>query len=75
LLLTSSSSLIARQEGIRVSGAHFAQALGRCNPSSLRESVVEVPDVKWEDIGGLEETKRELRETVECVGRKARIPL
>jgi len=35
------------------------------NPASLRETVVEVPNVRWEDIGGLEDTKRELREMVQ----------
>lgn len=34
--------------------------MGQCNPASLRETVVEVPNVKWEDIGGLEETKKNL---------------
>ena len=32
------------------------------NPSSLRETMVEVPDVTWADIGGLEDVKRELQE-------------
>lgn len=32
--------------------------MGKCNPASLRETVVEVPNVKWEDIGGLGETKK-----------------
>jgi len=52
-------------EGIKVNAAHFTHAGTKCNPSSLRESLVEMPTIKWEDIGGLEETKRELRETVE----------
>ena len=34
------------------------------NPSSLRETVVEVPNIKWDDIGGLEDTKRSLQETI-----------
>jgi transitional endoplasmic reticulum ATPase len=33
--------------------------------SALRETVVEVPNVSWEDIGGLETVKRELQETVQ----------
>merc|ERR1712040_29383 len=37
---------------------------GTCNPSSLRETVVEVPNIKWDDIGGLEETKRNLQEMI-----------
>ncbi|KAJ6362583.1 hypothetical protein OIU77_030422 [Salix suchowensis] len=40
-------------------------ALGTSNPSALRETVVEVPNVSWEDIGGLENVKRELQETVQ----------
>lgn len=40
-------------------------ALGQSNPSALRETVVEVPQVNWEDIGGLEEVKRELQELVQ----------
>eukprot|EP00741_Cyanophora_paradoxa_P022393 tig00021463_g21619.t1 len=47
-----------------VSMAHFKTALGTSNPSALRETVVEVPNVSWEDIGGLENVKRELQETV-----------
>jgi len=30
------------------------------NPASLRETVVEVPNIKWEDIGGLDDTKKSL---------------
>jgi len=44
---------------------HFRTALGTSNPSALRETVVEVPTVTWEDIGGLEDVKRELKETVQ----------
>eukprot|EP00061_Rhincodon_typus_P005063 g24090.t1 len=43
----------------------FQWALGQSNPSALRETVVEVPTVTWEDIGGLEEVKRELQELVQ----------
>ena len=49
----------------RVSQEHFKYALGQANPSSLRETVVEVPNVSWKDIGGLEDVKRELRELVQ----------
>ena len=44
---------------------HFRTALKNANPSTLRETVVEVPNIHWEDIGGLEQVKQELRETVE----------
>ncbi|XP_078091139.1 transitional endoplasmic reticulum ATPase-like [Mustelus asterias] len=43
----------------------FQWALGQSNPSALRETVVEVPTVTWEDIGGLGEVKRELQELVQ----------
>jgi transitional endoplasmic reticulum ATPase len=43
---------------------HFMHGLGASDPSTLRENKVEVPDVCWADIGGLEETKRELQEMV-----------
>merc|ERR1712003_466878 len=44
---------------------NFEHALGTSNPSALRETVVEVPNVSWEDIGGLEPVKRELQEVVQ----------
>jgi len=47
-----------------VNNDHFTHALAVSDPSTLRENKVEVPDVKWADIGGLEETKRELQEMV-----------
>lgn len=47
-----------------VTQEHFKHALGACNPSSLRETVVEVPNVKWEDIGGLEDVKKNLQEMI-----------
>lgn len=39
--------------------------MGATNPSALRETVVEVPNVSWDDIGGLEKVKRELQELVQ----------
>lgn len=52
-------------ESMSVTQDHFRTALGISNPSALRETVVEVPTVTWLDIGGLEDVKRELRETVQ----------
>jgi transitional endoplasmic reticulum ATPase len=43
----------------------FKEALKEIQPSALREVLVQVPDIKWEDIGGLENAKQELREAVE----------
>merc|ERR1711920_700480 len=52
-------------DAMAVSQDHFRTALGTSNPSALRETVVEVPNVTWEDIGGLESVKRELQEVVQ----------
>ena len=46
----------------------FQFAMNQTNPSALRETVVEVPTVTWNDIGGLEEVKRELQELVQVHG-------
>ena len=40
-------------------------SLGVSNPAALRETIVEVPTVSWDDIGGLEKVKQELQETVQ----------
>ena len=50
---------------LAVTQEHFKYALGKANPASLRETVVEVPTTTWEDIGGLEDVKRELKEMVQ----------
>ena len=44
---------------------NFRFALGNSNPSALRETVVENVNVTWDDIGGLDNIKNELKETVE----------
>ncbi len=43
----------------------FRDALREVEPSAIREVFVEVPDVGWEDVGGLESVKRRLVEAVE----------
>ncbi|MBI5125220.1 MAG: CDC48 family AAA ATPase, partial [Planctomycetes bacterium] len=50
---------------LKVGMEHFLQALKEIEPSAIREVFVEVPDVGWEDVGGLEEVKRQLQEAVE----------
>ena len=40
-------------------------ALSKSNPSALRETAVEVPNVTWNDVGGLENVKKELQELVQ----------
>lgn len=44
---------------------NFQFAMGKSSPSALRETVVETPNVKWSDIGGLENVKSELQELVQ----------
>jgi transitional endoplasmic reticulum ATPase len=50
---------------LAVTMENFRFALGVSNPSALRETVVEIPNVTWKDIGGLEGVKRELQELVQ----------
>jgi SpoVK/Ycf46/Vps4 family AAA+-type ATPase len=52
-------------EKLVVTKQDFENALRIVEPSAMREVLVEVPKVKWEDIGGLEEVKKLLREMVE----------
>merc|ERR1711966_642869 len=52
-------------DSMAVNNDHFKTAMGTTNPSALRETVVEVPNVTWDDIGGLENVKRELQEVVQ----------
>jgi transitional endoplasmic reticulum ATPase len=48
-----------------VTKSDFKEALKEVQPSALREVLVQVPDIKWGDIGGLESAKQELQEAVE----------
>ena len=52
-------------DSLGVTMENFRFALGANNPSALRETVVEIPTTTWNDIGGLENVKRELQETVQ----------
>src|SRR6476469_8594798 len=48
-----------------ITKADFENALKEVMPSAMREVYLESPDVAWNDIGGLDEVKRELQEAVE----------
>lgn len=52
-------------DSMSVTMNHFREAQGKSSPSALRETLVEVPTVSWDDIGGLEDVKRQLREMVQ----------
>ncbi|MGK0208969.1 MAG: transitional endoplasmic reticulum ATPase [Patescibacteria group bacterium] len=50
---------------IVVTPEHFADAMRVVEPSAMREVLIKKPDVKWSDVGGLEDAKQKLRELVE----------
>jgi transitional endoplasmic reticulum ATPase len=50
---------------MKVTMKDFKEALKEIEPSALREVLIEIPRVTWDDIGGLEEIKDQLREAVE----------
>jgi len=52
-------------EKLVVKKEDFENALKVVEPSAMREVLVEVPKVKWEDVGDLEEVKQQLKEMVE----------
>jgi len=52
-------------EELKVTNEDFFEALKLVQPSALREISIEIPNVTWDDVGGLEDVKRELREVVE----------
>jgi len=56
------SEVLSRLE---VTREDFLQAYREMEPSSLREVLIERPNVRWEDVGGLETAKQELRESIE----------
>jgi transitional endoplasmic reticulum ATPase len=52
-------------EDLKVTGADFDEARKHVEPSAMREVLVEVPEVTWDDVGGLDDVKQELKEAVE----------
>src|SRR5436309_102382 len=50
---------------LEVTRDDFLQAYRELEPSTMREVLIEKPNVRWEDIGGLDEAKQELRESIE----------
>ena len=50
---------------IEITSEDFRDALKEVRPSALREVQVQIPNVSWDDVGGLDELKEELREAVE----------
>lgn len=56
----SHETLMAMEVGM----ADFTDALAEVEPSGLREVAVEVPNVRWDEVGGLDEIKAALREAI-----------
>ncbi|MBI2141507.1 CDC48 family AAA ATPase [Candidatus Woesearchaeota archaeon] len=52
-------------EQLMVTAKDFAEAQKAVRPSAMREVLVEIPSVRWKDIGGLEDVKQQLIEAVE----------
>ncbi|TKR79988.1 hypothetical protein L596_014128 [Steinernema carpocapsae] len=52
-------------DSLAVTMEDFRFAQGKSSPSALRETAVETPNVSWDDVGGLQDVKRELQELVQ----------
>lgn len=52
-------------EKLKVTKKDFQNALKMVEPSAMREVLIEVPNVKWADVGGLEDVKESLKEVVQ----------
>ena len=52
-------------ESLRVTAEDFESALKMVQPSAMREVFVEVPDIRWSSVGGLDSVKEELQQAVE----------
>jgi transitional endoplasmic reticulum ATPase len=63
--LSSESIPVETLRKIIVTMQDFMDVVKEMEPSAMREVFVEVPDVQWEDIGGLSSIKQELQEAVE----------
>ncbi|MFZ5955871.1 MAG: CDC48 family AAA ATPase [Nanoarchaeota archaeon] len=50
---------------LKISKKDFEEALKVVRPSAMREVLVETPNIKWDDVGGISDAKRDLREAVE----------
>jgi len=52
-------------DALRVTNEDFAEARKNVEPSAMREVLVEVPDITWKQVGGLDDVKQDLKEAVE----------
>ncbi len=63
--LYSNNSSVIGSEHVKITTNDVIKALDTVKPSTMRDSLVEVPMVKWGDVGGLEKVKNEIKEAVE----------
>ena len=49
------------------------EVLNEIEPSAMREVFVEVPNMQWQDIGGLSSIKQELQEIAVCTAPRSRL--
>jgi transitional endoplasmic reticulum ATPase len=54
-----------REEALEVTPPDFDDALVKVRPSAIREAFVTIPNISWDDVGGLAAVKEQLRDTVE----------
>ncbi len=52
-------------ESMIVEGGDFMGALKEVEPSAMREVIIDIPHVKWDDVGGMAEVKQALQESIE----------
>jgi len=52
-------------KNLKIGQEDFDEALKVVRPSAMREVLVETPNIKWDDVGGLDKVKQELKEAVE----------
>ncbi len=60
-------------EELKVLKKDFKDAFKNVSPSAMREVLVEIPNIKWADIGGMDELKQQLKEAVEWPLKNAKM--
>jgi transitional endoplasmic reticulum ATPase len=64
-LMSHLSAFRFREEALEITPNDFDSALSQVHPSAIREAFVTIPNVSWEDVGGLEDVKEQLHDMVE----------
>ncbi|KAG8258183.1 spermatogenesis associated protein 5 [Homalodisca vitripennis] len=64
-LITQAVMWAASLNKTSIDSSDLSWALGRTRPSAMREVIVQVPNVKWTDIGGMDDLKLKLQQSIE----------